>query len=312
MQVRFDWDDARVALALWRSRKVEAAARVLGIDPTTVVRRLEAFERSLDVRVLERSRQGWRLTAEGEALLPGLLQLEANALALGSQVGRSRGSVSGWVRVTTSEAIGNYIVAPALVPLLAAHPALRLALLTERRVLDLESYEADLALRTARPRSGALAARVVGAVAYGLYAPRSAAIANAAAEAGKATAARRLTIVITGSAELSLPEERWLLEQGFTIDARLRCVSFAAQVAATEAGLGVAFLPCFLADRKPGLLRVAPAVQFETPLWLVRRAGSGTSPTVRTVANHLIRVLRSHADLLVSRERRGVRATARV
>jgi DNA-binding transcriptional LysR family regulator len=304
MQLRFDWNDARVALALWRAHKVEAAAHQLGIDPTTVVRRLEAFERSLDVRVLERSRRGWRLTAEGEALLPELLQLEASALALGSHVGRSRGSISGWVRVTTSEAIGNYVVAPALVPLLQAHPELRLALLTDRRVLDLESYEADLALRTARPRRGALTAQAVGSLAHGLYAPRTAAIAGAAADVRRGAAARRRTVVVTGSADLSLPEERYLLEQGFKIDARLRCVSFAAQVAATEAGLGVAFLPCFLADRKPKLMRIAPAVQFATPLWLVRRAGSGTSPTVRTVSDHLIRALRSHGDLLNGRSAR--------
>jgi DNA-binding transcriptional LysR family regulator len=305
MQVRFDWDDARVVLALWRARKVEVAARQLGIDPTTAVRRLEAFERSLDVRVLERSRHGWKMTPEGEALLPGLLQLESTALTLGSQARGSRGAVSGWVRVTTSDAIGNYIVAPALVPLLAAHPALRLALLLDHRVFDLESYEADIALRTVRPRRGALTAQAVGALAYGLYAPRTTEVATGAASLRSAAAARRLTVVVTPTADLSLPEERWLLEQGFTIDARLRCVSFSAQVAATEAGLGVAFLPCFLADRKPGLVRLAPASQLEIPIWLVRRAESSTSPTVRAVSNHLIRVLRSHPDLRLRRESRG-------
>jgi DNA-binding transcriptional LysR family regulator len=299
MQVRFDWDDARVALALWRTRKVEAAARQLAMDPTTVVRRLEAFERSLDARLLERLRKGWRLTPEGQALLPELLQLEAAALAIGGRVVRSRSSITGWVRVATAEAIGNHIVAPALVPLLAEHPALRLALLTDRRTLDLEGYEADVAVRTVRPRRGALTARRVGVLAHGLYAPGSSPLAAAPSKH-----ARRRAIVISGSADLSLPEERWLLEQGFEIEPRLRAASFAAQVAAAEAGLGVALLPCFLADRRPALVRLAPAIRFESPLWLVRRSASAASPAVRTVANHLLRVLASHADALAGKETR--------
>ncbi|MFT3695880.1 MAG: LysR family transcriptional regulator [Kofleriaceae bacterium] len=289
MQLQFDWNDARIALAMWREGKVEPVALKLRVDPTTVVRRLDALEQSLKVRLFDRSRHGWRLTAEGEKQLPALLQLEAAAFALGEQLTSARDGLSGWVRLTTAEAIGHDIVAPGMVPLLAAHPMLRLSLLTDRRVLDLERYEADLALRSTRPRRGTLTATMVGSLGYGLYRPKA-----TGSDAAKDSTIQR-SVVITGTMDLSLPEERWLLEQGVAIDARLRCPSFAAQVAAAEAGLGMALLPCFLADNRPGLTRCFRSLQLQSPLWLVRRAGGKSSPAVRAVANHLVRLLSSQS-----------------
>lgn len=79
MSSDLSWNDYRIFLALSRQRSLGQAARALGVNLSTVRRRLASLEEHLGTRLIERRREGVILTRTGERLLPRALVLEAAA-----------------------------------------------------------------------------------------------------------------------------------------------------------------------------------------------------------------------------------------
>ena len=71
------WDDVRVFLAAYRLLSLGMAAARLGLDTSTVSRRIAAFERELGVRLFERSREGLQRTLAAEQLFEAAEAMEA-------------------------------------------------------------------------------------------------------------------------------------------------------------------------------------------------------------------------------------------
>jgi len=161
------WDDVRVFLAVFETRTLKAAAARLGVNATTVGRRLDALEAALDARLFLRSRAGIEPTAAAEQLVPAALEV-ARAAAGFAQ--RSRGlsrSPEGEVTLSAPTGIANLLLVPLLPGLLARHPELRVHVDTNDAYADLDALEADLALRGSSVRGalpgGDLVARQLGA-----------------------------------------------------------------------------------------------------------------------------------------------------
>lgn len=150
-----NWDDFRIFLSVHRAGGLVGAARRLGVDHTTVARRLSALEASLGAQLVDRSPRGARLTEAGRALLEHAERIEGEALAAGAEVGAIRAEVAGAVRLATPEAFGTWLVAPNVRRLREAHPALQIELVPEARRVSLTKREADLAVTLARPPQGA-------------------------------------------------------------------------------------------------------------------------------------------------------------
>ncbi|WP_437732730.1 LysR family transcriptional regulator [Sorangium sp. So ce1335] len=158
-----DWGDLRLFLEVARTGSFSAAARELGIEQSTVSRRMAAFERTLRAAVFDRRPGGSVLTPLGEQLRRHVEAMEAGADQLVRDASGHEREVEGLVRLALTESIAVHGVIPRVLPVLAErHPRVSLHLLTSYEAADLGHRDAEIALRFFRPRSGDLvAARIV-------------------------------------------------------------------------------------------------------------------------------------------------------
>jgi DNA-binding transcriptional LysR family regulator len=278
MQV-MDWNDARHALAVYRKGSLGRAARALGVDQTTVGRRVAALERELGCRLFDRRPEGYRLALSAEALLPALELLEAAALELESRAsGRDR-RPEGPVRLAASEGFGARFLPPRLAPFLAAHPRVAVSLVTETRTADVLRGEADLAVRLSSTSAPDLLVRKVAELGYGLYA------------APAVARFREAPVVLFDERLEEMPEARWIAQWSRGRRVALRVNSQTALLHAARAGLGLVVLPCFVAEAEPGLDRLlGPDEVLRRPISLVMHRDQVGAARTTALRDHLAQV----------------------
>ena len=132
----FDWDDLRVFLAVARARKVAPAARALGIDATTIARRLARLEKALDAELFEMGAGERSLTARGQELLGHAEAAESAALAAGEEMRGQERTLAGQVRLSVAEGFGTWVLAPGMGDFNRRHPGIRLDLITASGFLN--------------------------------------------------------------------------------------------------------------------------------------------------------------------------------
>lgn len=277
---RMDWGHLPFFLELSRTGSLGRAARALGVDRNTVARRVAALEAELGLSLFERGPQGWSRTAAGEELAALASRVEEDVFALARHADASDRQIAGTVRLTSATHVAVHLLAPAVPALRARHPGLVLEIAADARTFDLTRREADLALRMGRPSVAGLVTRKLSDVAYGVYASRA---HLARRGRGPVDFARD---VFVGFEErfVSAPQERWLDRLGPGRAIAFRCSSTAGLVAAARAGAGIAILPCFVADRDPGLEPVAsPEPVPPHELWLLVHGDLRRTPRVRAV-----------------------------
>lgn len=271
------WDDIRHFLELARKGSLSAAARCLGVEHSTVARRVESLEQSLGIRLFDRLPRGWSLTPEGETLLVQAGRLEDEALAF-SRAALGVSSLQGTVRVSAPPVFASHFLVPRLVSFRQQWPGIDLEIIGESREANLARGEADLALRMARPQAAGLVVRALGGMGYGLYAAHG--------YLGRPEEAWEFLGYDDSLAQV--PQQKWL--EGVAAGRRvvLRSNDLAALLQAARAGLGIAALPHFLAIGDPALAPVpGPVCPTERQLWLVMHPDVRRSPRVRAVADAL-------------------------
>ena len=166
----FDWNDIRLFLAVAESGSALGAARLLGLNQTTVTRRMDVLERQLGLTLFERRTMGYRLTEDGEVLLAAARPMGELANAIEAQAQRQRRSLSGTIRVTAPEVIFSYFLAPIIAEFRHRHPEVRIEYDASEYLVDLTRGAADVAVRaTERPHAEGLVALKLGEVAWTAY-----------------------------------------------------------------------------------------------------------------------------------------------
>ncbi|HYV66419.1 MAG TPA: LysR family transcriptional regulator [Myxococcales bacterium] len=282
------WDDLRIFLALSRERTLAAAARTLGVDETTVARRLSRLETEMGTALVERARGGLALTAAGDAVRGAAEEMESAALTAGRRALGADQEISGRVRVTAPEILGNYFVLPALEAVHARHPGIAIELISTIARLDVTRREADVAIRSVRPTEPALVARKLGRMAVAPYVRRARKKPARLAAVGYADGVR---LPLPRNVEDRLPGGR----------VTLRTNSIATVLHAVQLGWGAGDLPCFVADAIPELTRAFPG---EKPgwldIWLIVHADVQRTARVRIVVDEVARAFREGAVLLAA------------
>ena len=168
-----DWNDLRYFLAIARGGTLARASRDLGINATTVGRRLVALEEEVQARLFDRTPDGYVLTPSGRDLLPRAERMEGEAIALDRDVIGADQRPSGAVRLTATEMLATRFIMPHMPRFHATHPEITLELECTTRVVSLARREADIALRLARPREDNVVGRRLASVPLSLYAAPS-------------------------------------------------------------------------------------------------------------------------------------------
>jgi len=295
----FAWDDLHTVLAVARQGSLSAAAQLLGVNHSTVSRRIAALEKAAGHPLFRGQPRGQRPTAAGEELIRAAERMEAEILRLGRLLASPEVGLEGSVRLTAPSDIANALLPGPLARFRALHPGITVELVDDNRMLDLARREADIALRaTNDDPPGFLVGRRVTHLAVAAY-------------AGRAYLERTGQETIAAGA---LADQEWI---GW--DAPLRTGGFRRWVqehlppeafvyrsgslenhrAAAEAGLGLALLPCFLGDPTPGLVRVLPPQPaLATPLWLISHPNLKDTPRIAAMKDFLHTELKVREALL--------------
>ena len=292
----WQWDDVRFFLAVARAGSLSGAARALGVGHVTVGRRIALLEKQLGVTLLNRTPDGFMTTAAGEAILRQCAAMESAAMDLERIVAGRDALLTGAVRVTTTEALADRLVAPAVAALRQTHPELRVDLLVGVRSLDIARREADIAVRFARPSASDLVCRKLGEVAFSLYASKHYLARNGVPEQGHGLADFDL-ITFTGAPTAMSPFFMGESLEGARI--ALRCDSPAVQLRAAASHVGIAEAVCFLGDSTPDLVRVWPdRAPARRAVWLIMHRDMRRAARVRAVSRAITEMFRRQRRVL--------------
>lgn len=279
----FDWNDLKPFLAVGREGSTAAAARRLGVSQPTVVRRIEALEAALDIRLFEHRRDGYTLTAPGRNVFAAAAAVEAAATAFGDAVAAERRAALGTIRVTSPENLVETVMMPALRSFGGSHPGVQVQLLGTDRPVDLAGGEADIAVRAGiRPSDESLVARLAARSAWAVYCSRDYAAAHGYPLDRSGFGAHP---VLAAEPPLSaIPAFGWLDAAARNARIVSRAASLSHLQAATAAGLGISVLPCIVADPDRRLVRCfGPIEGLDADIWLVVRGELRDDPVARAM-----------------------------
>jgi DNA-binding transcriptional LysR family regulator len=279
-----NWDDLRVFLAVARAGRVAAAARKLGVEHSTVARRIAALERDVGAALFYRTAGGYQLTPHGTSALAGAETMERGMLGLGVRLREQSGDLVGRVRVALLDELASHWLAPNLPAFCARFPGLELQVVSGIAPLDLARGEAEIAVRSPRPRQTGLSAVRLARMQMGLYASR----AYAAGKRLRVDASSRgLDLLVYLPAFMPLQNAPWF--QPVLASSRVVMVtnSTHALLAAARAGAGIAVLARFMAPAYPELLAVSEDVSLGDDMWLVTHPEFRRDSNVRAVAGWL-------------------------
>lgn len=271
------------------------AAELLGVDHTTVGRRINALERDAGQRLFDRTPSGWLLTPPGQALLEPSEAVSAALQSANEALGGGEQSLRGNVRVLAPDGFGAFILAPSLGTLRAAHPDLTVELVTATAQLDHSVRSFDVAVTLGKPSSDRVLIKPLTTYKIRMYASHD-------------YLAR--SEPINDIADLEDHDLIWYVDKLLDVH-RLRDIpkrlpsrimiqstNLVAHWQAAAAGVGVAPLPQFVAAGDDRLVHILPDVEFSARFWLVLPKEHARLPRVRAIAELIEKVAEEQAELL--------------
>jgi DNA-binding transcriptional LysR family regulator len=285
----FNWDDLRYFLRAAQTKTLAGAARSMGVEHTTIGRRLTALERSLGAPLVLRGPEGLTLTPLGQKIFPLVMDVERSVAAAREAAVSKRERV----RLSVPQAL-VCLFTHALVQLRIDHPEIAVEMIGANRPPDLKRGEIDLAVVVRAVVDGDLVQRSLGVVGWSLY----------ASDIYLARTARPIDpldltghdIVALSSDGSAAPAAKWLAKHAAHATVVSRSNASAALVDATVAGAGLALLPCFLAEEETTLKRLTPAVLTTHPVTLVYRREAKLAQSVRQAIHFVVDTMRVNAE----------------
>ena len=283
-----NWDDLQVFLAIVRAGRISAAARRLGVEHTTVSRRLAVLEEELRVPLFYRTATGYVLTRHGENVLASAETMEKAAIAVAGRAREGSGAIAGRVRVALVPEFASHWLAPRLPAFGALYPQIDLHVLVGTRQRDLTRGEAELAVQSPRPQQSGLVAVRIARTTLGLYAAKSL-IGRSKLWIDDVDSLRGLPLLVYTPPFQILQAAPWfqpILSSGRVV---LETNSSHTLVAAARAGAGVAVLARFIARGEAELVAVSEDVA-ENDVWLITHPEFRRDPKVRATADFLKKI----------------------
>lgn len=285
-----DWDDLKIVLAIHRAGNLTEAARVLGVNQTTVSRRLQTLHDKLKIRIIERKDNVYSLTQAGELMVSTAESMDEAVHALERQilgfdtrlVGHLRISTIDWISVHNSELFACFA---------ERFPDIQLEVSTCNDPINLTRRDADIALRWTNTPPDHLVGRKLVRAEYAIFAAESLAPGPLSEDALQA-----LPWLGWDEASGARITADWMRRNVPQARVVCRFDSAMAMFGAVKSAMGVAFLPCAYADPEPGIRRLRPVEpSFGMDIWVL------THPDLRFTAR--VKAFMEHArDYFLVRE----------
>ena len=282
------WDDARMFLAFAREGSFSAAAKRLGVQHSTVSRRIHALEKDLATLLVERTPTGYALTEAGEALKNSALKMERELLSFEAASAEQEAAPSGELRISAIANMASSVLMPIFARFSSAYPMIDLHIDVTNDSVRLAERDADIALRqTNAPAETLIGTRLV-TIASAVYGS----IDYCAALAAGRVPEKWLGVDCCKFHRSWTKQARPQQDHSFNVD------DTALTMAALKEGLGVGFLPCFMGDREPDLVRFRePEKQHELGLWLLYHRDWRSTKRVLLFRQHMQREIEKIRDL---------------
>ncbi|MCA3641703.1 MAG: LysR family transcriptional regulator [Methylobacterium sp.] len=281
-----DWNDLRYFLAVARSGRLTAAAKHLGVNHSTVERRITALEKALAAKLFERPPTGFQLTGKGQELLPFAEDIESSWLVAASAVSGADVRLSGNVRIGAPDGLGMFFLASRLGAFSTRYPDLDIELVAMPQVLNPSKREADIAIGFTLPSQGHLTCRKLTDYSLSVYASKAFLDRHGAIES--VDDLQRVPFIGYIKDLLYVQELDYLNEISEHLQPRLTSTNIVAQYMMTLAGHGVAVLPDYMAAQEERLVRVAPGIRIVRSYYLSFSNGLAHLLRIRTVIDEML------------------------
>ncbi|MGH1340798.1 MAG: LysR family transcriptional regulator [Nannocystales bacterium] len=277
-----DWNDLRFVLAVLRTGTLSAAARTLGVNHSTVFRRVRAVEERVGSRLFDRLPTGYVATVEGESVRDAAERIEAELFNLSRLLAGQDLRPHGLVRFAGPDALTLHLLMPLLARFQALYPEIELDVRTANAFADLARREADVVVRSTTTPPETAVGRKLCTLAATFYATP-----ETLASVGTSNMTDFKYVLPDDSFEDYKPAI-WLRRTHPDCTVIMRSNTLMALHEAARLGVGVAPLPCFLGDDDPALARVRPPQQeFASEVWLLTHADLRTTARIRALMDFL-------------------------
>jgi DNA-binding transcriptional LysR family regulator len=269
---RLSLEDMELVRAIGASGSLTGAVKALEMDHSSAFRRLAAIEARIGAALFRRSRRGYTPTDAGELVIVSAQRILADAERLARQLAGRDDRAEGRIRVTIPDTLAG-VAAKMCAAFSAMHPAVRCDLIVANAFFSLQRLDADVALRASASPPDGLSTKRLGTIATAAYGPRDGADAEPI-PAG--------TWIGFDDSLSHLSSAHWLREHVQAAQIAMRVNSLPAALAACQAGIGRALLPCYFADPAPGVVRLCePLAEVRTELWFATHADLRRSARIR-------------------------------
>ena len=290
-QADLNWEDLRFFLRAAQANTLAGTARAMGVEHTTIGRRLNALEKQLGVTLFVRGPRGLSLTQLGKRLLPLVKEVECGVSAVQELAPTQRERV----RVSMPPGLAGLLM-PHLGKLHADHPGVTIETVSSGRSMGLKRGEVDLAIRLLPVSDESLIVRQLPDMAWSLYA--------SPVYLKKRPAPRSVDdlsghdLIAYGADVAAQPSARWMEARLGQARVVLRANEIDTAITAAVDGAGLAILPCFFADSDARLRRLTSDVLATRSMWLVYRSDARVSKAIKTAVKFVVDAMRANATRL--------------
>jgi DNA-binding transcriptional LysR family regulator len=260
-----DWDKLRIFHAVASAGSFTHAGQMLSLSQSAVSRQISALEEELSTPLFQRHARGLTLTDEGELLYGAVSDVLSRLGQAEEALKNAQAAPRGMLKVTSSHGLGTYWLLPRMNEFIRDFPELQVHLVFEDRELDLAQREADLAIRMRAPVQADLIQRKLFTVHYHLYG-RADYLSRHGTPLSLEDLCRHTLIAYGETAAPEIRDVNWLIDTTRRLSTNgggrtLRINNITGILHATEAGVGIAALPDYVATERPHLVRVLPDVE---------------------------------------------------
>ncbi len=287
-----NWDDLKYLLAVHRKGTLSAASLELGVNQTTVTRRLVKLEQNLGSSLLQRSNGKLALTPEGHHALQFIENAEEAFFRLEKSL-KQTGGVKGLLKITAVDSLIDEILIPALPVLLENHPDLQITFHGSSSNLQISKFEADIAIRLARPKTGMMIISKLSEIGFAIYGNPE--LKKKSEQLGL----QNVPWVAYDDALSTIPEMQWLITSYPDVNICVKSLTATSLSKALVRIPAAGILPCFLGDSSPELVRISGKQPILTrEAWLVAHQDTNQLPRLRAATSWLKSTFLEKSDLI--------------
>ena len=267
---------------------VSLASKRLGVNQSTVSRRIAELEKKLGKFLFERTTSGWVITPAGESIVGLTEDMSERVREIERKIKADSEEVRGLLRITSVDVCLKQLMIPAIVSFTKLYPEVDIELITSENPLNLASREADIALRGTSEPPLNLVGKHIGKVAISVY-------------GNKQFLKRKEPQCITWVGDgITIPP--WIKKNHPKVKRPIRTNSAIAMLEMCQQGVGIAQLPCLLGETAKSLVKIPVGfVESGFDLWVLSHVDLRTTVRVRLFRDHLVQYLMNNIDLIEGR-----------